>query len=123
MSRVLVIDDNPFYRRRLQELFKGRGHDTETAENLDGAVEVASTHKPEVLVVDCMLKDAADGFDVSDRLQIDHPDLKTIVITGYPGPEVDRRREQARVHAFFEKPFDPEELATTVDRAAAEPAN
>ncbi len=119
MSKLLVVDDNPIYRRRLAELFVADGHEVETAGSADDAIEAGRRFMPEVLVVDRMLRSDMDGFDVAASLRKSQPHLKTIVITGYPSPSIDPKIDDPGIFAFFEKPFDPEELCDAVRRAAS----
>ncbi len=118
MSRLLVVDDNPFYRNRLSELFTADGHEVETAADATLALSAARRFRPQVLVVDRMLRDEHDGFEVAESVQAEAPGLKTIMITGYPSAAVEKKARDLHVFAFFEKPFDPEELCETVRRAA-----
>jgi two-component system response regulator HydG len=64
-----------------------------------------------------MLRDERDGFDVAASLRQARPELQTIVITGYPSPSIAQRLGEPGIFAFFEKPFDPEELCDAVRRA------
>ena len=116
MSKLLVVDDNPFYRKRLKELFDCEGHDVETADCAASALITGRRFRPDVLIVDRMLRDRLDGFEVAQSLLEASPDMKTIVITGYPSPSVDRKAAEARVFAFFEKPFDVPALCDTIRR-------
>lgn len=118
MTKLLVVDDNRFYRARLAELFAADGHDVETAGDAATAIATARTFHPDVLVIDRMLRDDRDGFDVAKLLQEESPKLKTIVITGYPSMAVESQARELEVFAFFEKPFDPQELCESVRRAA-----
>ena len=117
MSKLLIVDDNQFYRARLADLFAGEGHEVETAGGWRDAVETGRRFSPDVLVVDRMLRDDLDGFEISDLLQKIRPAMKTIVITGYPSAAVERQARESAIFAFFEKPFDPVELCASVRRA------
>jgi len=118
MSRLLVVDDNPFYRSRLSELFTAEGHEVQTAADATLAISTGHHFRPDILVVDRMLRDEQDGFDVAESLRSEAPGMKTIVITGYPSAAVAEKARDLGVFALFEKPFDPEELCETVRRAA-----
>ena len=120
MARVLVVDNELGFREHLKRLFSADGYDVETAASGAEAIESAGRFDPDVLVTDWILKDHLDGLDVSRSLRELNPRLATILITGYPSPELKTEAKAAHVAAFFKKPFDPEKLQDAVRRAIEE---
>ncbi len=106
MLKVLVVDDEPGYRKHLKLLLAAEGYEVQTADDCATALGVAETFQPQVLIVDLMLKDRLTGLDIAQAMRGHVPDLKTIVISGHPGAEVTARASKIPFCAFFKKPFE-----------------
>ncbi len=117
MARVLVVDDEPMYRKNLQEVISDEAHEVETAHDGHSAIEIAERFCPDVLIVDWMLQNDLSGLDVSEALRASNPRLTTIIMTGYPAQELRVQAEESKVFAFLEKPFDLDDIRETVRRA------
>ncbi len=117
MVKVLVVDDEPMYRKNLQGVIFDEGHDVEVAVNGDNAIEIAERFCPDVLIVDWMLQNDLCGLDVAETLRGLNPRLATIIITGYPSQELRIQADAFKVFAFLEKPFELDELREIVRRA------
>ena len=116
MAKVLVVDDQDTYRRYIKLELEDEGHDVQTAGSGQEAIEMGTSFKPDVLVVDWMLKDDYDGLDVTNAIREVVPALKTVMITGYPSPELKQKAAQSRIARFVKKPFT---LADIVDNIRA----
>lgn len=121
MTRVLVVDDEEGYRKRIKDLLTEEGYTVETAATGEGAIATGRVFRPDLLVVDWMLKDDLDGFDVARALRGKSPDLETILITGYPTPALEAKAIGSRVCAVIYKPFEPEELCNIIRRSVKPP--
>ncbi|TFH18467.1 MAG: response regulator [Myxococcales bacterium] len=117
MTKILVVDDEAGYRTRIKELLADEGYTVETAGTGQNAIDVAREFHPDLLVVDWMLKDELDGFDVAHALRRESPDLETILITGYPTPALEAKAIDSHVCAVVYKPFEPDELSAAVRRS------
>ncbi len=117
MPKVLVVDDEAGYCERIKDLFTEDGYEVESAQTATGAIEIGRRFMPDLLVVDWILKDDLDGFDVIRSLRELRPDLKAILITAYPTPQLEPKALGARIGAVVYKPFNPDELRAAVRRA------
>jgi PAS domain S-box-containing protein len=110
-SRVLVVDDNRDTVAGLAKLLGLLGHDVRIAYDGPTAIEVARSHRPEVVLLDIGLP-GMDGYDVAKRLRTEPycKDSLIIAVSGY-GQEEDRRRsKQAGFDHHLSKPVDYESL-------------
>jgi two-component system KDP operon response regulator KdpE len=52
MIRILVVDDEPHLRRTLGANLRARGYTVDLAESGERALELASTNKPDAVILD-----------------------------------------------------------------------
>jgi PAS domain S-box-containing protein len=114
-SRVLVVDDNLDTASGLAKLFKLLGHDVAIAHDGVSAVELARTHKPEVILLDIGLP-KMNGYEVVRQLR-QEPCCKTaliIAISGYGQEEDQRKSREAGFDHHLVKPVDFDALMTLI---------
>lgn len=121
MVRVLVVDDEPDYPELLSIILGAEGFDVQTATTGAEAMRVVEHFVPDVLIVDWMLEASDSGLDVAKAIESRNPNLRTILITGYPSPSLEARIDQLPNVELLAKPFTPADLVAMV-RAAADPA-
>jgi DNA-binding NtrC family response regulator len=118
MTRVLVVDDEADYPQLLSIILGKEGFDVQTAATGAEAMRVVEHFVPDVLIVDWMLEASDDGMDVAKTIESLNPNLRTILITGYPSPSLEARIERLANVEFLAKPFTPADLVAMVRRAA-----
>lgn len=116
-ARILVVDDNADAAATLSELLTALGHVVETAHDAPSAIELASSFRPEIGLLDIGLP-VMDGYELARRLRatVGAAALHLVAVTGY-GLESDRERSAAA--GFSEhlvKPVDLEALQKVVER-------
>src|SRR5438477_12542886 len=67
-DRVLVIDDEPQFRRALTTNLRGAGYDVEAVESAEQAVAAAALNPPRAVILDLLLPDRT-GVDVCRELR------------------------------------------------------
>ena len=88
---ILIVEDNADARDVLRVLLELEGHEVETAEEGQAALEMARTKDPDIALVDIGLP-GIDGYEVARRVRArDRRRPVLIALTGYGQPE-DRRR-------------------------------
>ncbi|MFH1418707.1 MAG: response regulator [Planctomycetota bacterium] len=118
MANVLVVDDEAAYREELGACLAADGHTVQTAGCGHEAIDVGSRMRPDILVVDWMLKDRIHGLHVSAALSLIDPDIRTILITGYASQDIRAEAQKMQIVDLLEKPFDADRLLTSVRQAA-----
>jgi two-component system KDP operon response regulator KdpE len=108
MSRVLVVDDEPQLLRALRINLAARHYDVMTAEDGAGALEVAATHPPDLVVLDLGLPDL-DGVEVIRRLR-EWTAVPIIVLSGRVGSSDKVLALDAGADDYVTKPFSLDEL-------------
>lgn len=124
MAKVLIVDDEPNYRRLLNATLAKAGHDVLAAESGRAGIDKGACFLPDVLVTDWMLRDRFHGLHVSQALRLLRPEMSTVMITGFACDELRSQAQRHGTFAFVEKPFDAAEIREAVREAAAtKPAN
>jgi two-component system LytT family response regulator len=116
--RVLIVDDEPLARERLQMMLKPESDLEVVGEAINGDAAVAAIRKlsPDLVFLDIQMP-VIDGFSVITELGAEHMPL-TIFVTAY-----DRYALRAfEVHAldYLLKPFDRERFQQALARARAQ---
>ncbi|MCP4589588.1 MAG: response regulator [bacterium] len=118
MSRVMIVDDEEAYLRQLEAAIRQDGHETRTATCGREAIDLGARYCPDVLVTDWMLSNHLHGLHVSRALRAVHPDVETILITGFPSGDLQDEAHKTQID-FIEKPFGADRLRTAIRRASA----
>ncbi|HWH18963.1 MAG TPA: response regulator transcription factor [Solirubrobacterales bacterium] len=114
-ATVLVVDDEPTIVEIVGRYMERAGFETYTAADGYQALDAATEHRPDLVVLDVMLP-GIDGIEVMERLQErEGPPIAVILLTAR-GEESDRLvglRHGA--DDYVVKPFSPAELVARVE--------
>ena len=113
--RVLVVEDHAVVRQGLVALLNVVEGLEVVGEAADGAEAVAQfrKHKPDVTLVDLRLP-RMSGVDVIQRVRMEQPGARFIVLTTYDGDEDIYRALKAGAKAYLLKGMTSEELISTI---------
>jgi len=101
---VLLVDDNPGYRKQLGLLI-GQTRPTALlyeAEDTYGALHLAQKVRPQLALIDVLLRDE-DGIQCARRLKEISPKTRVVLISAYPDKEFRRVWSQSGAIAFLDK--------------------
>ena len=113
--RVLVVDDEPSVLLETSASLK-RDYDVLTASNADDAERILAKERVQLLITDLRLP-GRDGLALLENAKTTHPDLPVIVISGHGTIEEAVKAIRMGAADFVEKPFGPDRLHVTVERA------
>ena len=119
-KRVLVVDDEEIVRESYRLALTDAGYEVRTVPNGRDAVAACRKEHFDVLLADIRMPDM-DGLEVSRVVVHEHPDLRVIVITGYPSPESAARARRLGVSDYLQKPVAPDRLSAATAAALAKP--
>lgn len=115
MTRLLVVDDHPIFRRGLVALLRAEGHEV-VAEAADGheAIMLVETEQPEVVLMDLSMP-TKDGFDATAHIIARHPGTKVVVITLFDDQTSVVRALEAGASGYVSKQAEPDQILGAVD--------
>ncbi|MGJ5816467.1 sigma-54-dependent transcriptional regulator [Paludibaculum fermentans] len=119
MNPILVVDDDPGFRKLLETILVGEGYPVETAAKVAEARRMCAAKPYSLVVSDLKLPDG-DGLDVQKWFAEHAPKTPFVLITGFGtvSTAVDAMKRGAL--DYLEKPLrSPDELRRIVRRAMA----
>ena len=121
-QRVLIVDDSALSRRTLRQILEPEGYDVVDAEDGLIALERYFLEKPDVVLLDLVMKGMYGLEVLTKRRELD-ADAKVVVVSADIQTSSKELVEQAGAKAFVNKPFDRAEILkalTSVLAGAAE---
>jgi len=112
-KKILVVEDDPGIRLSLSDEFESTGYQVFTAEDGEKALAVASSQKPDLIILDLMLP-ILDGYEVCKRLRTRGDDTPIIMLT-VKDKEIDKVLGlELGADDYMTKPFSLRELTARV---------
>jgi signal transduction histidine kinase/ActR/RegA family two-component response regulator/CHASE3 domain sensor protein len=109
--RILIVEDNADAGLTLKDAMELDGHEVRLAYDADEALALGAQFAPEVVLCDIGLP-TLDGYELARRMRADerYQSAFMIAVTGYAGPDDQRRAAQAGFDRHFGKPPDLDRL-------------
>ena len=116
---LLIVEDDPALQKQIKwSLDK---FESVTASDRESALVQLRRHAPSVVTMDLGLPpdpdSVSEGFKLLEQILVIDPDTKVIVLTGQNDQANALRAVALGAYDFFAKPFEPELLSLTIDRA------
>ena len=108
---ILLIDDDETIGKSLSHALRQEGYHVDVAVNGGQALEKARRKQYAIALVDIRLPDM-DGTKLLKLLRRENPEIKQIIITGYPSIENAAQAMDEGAVAYIMKPFLPTVLIT-----------
>jgi two-component system, NtrC family, response regulator len=116
---LLIVEDDLALQKQIK--WSLDQYETVTASDRESALVQLRRHAPAVVTMDLGLPPDADsvseGFKLLAQILAAEPDTKVIVLTGQNDQANALRAVALGAYDFFAKPFEPELLNLTIDRA------
>jgi two-component system NtrC family response regulator len=115
----LIVEDDPALQKQIRWALDK--YETLTAKDRDSALGQVRRHSPPVVTMDLGLPPDPDspseGFQLLEQILTSAPCTKVIVLTGQNDRAHALKAIELGAYDFFPKPFEPELLALTIERA------
>jgi two-component system NtrC family response regulator len=116
---LLIVEDDPALQKQMRWAFDA--YETVVAEDRESAIAQLRRYEPAVVTMDLGLPphpdDPSEGLALLDEIHSLAPDTKVIVLTGQNDRVNALKAIGLGAHDFCTKPFEPEILTWTIDRA------
>ena len=113
---ILVVDDEESMREMLEYLLTKQGYEVTCAESGKRAIKLIGETRFDLLICDIRLGDIT-GLDVLRASKAQNPATVVIMISAYVTTEVAVEAMNEGAYDYVPKPFDNDELKTTVANA------
>ncbi len=110
---LLIIDDDRAIIRLLARVFESEGYTVGTALTGAEARDMISRAKYDLAIVDVRLPDV-DGIDLIGEIKGVQPEIKVVMLTGFPSEELRERALERGADEYFSKPVGPPDLVRRV---------
>lgn len=119
-TRVMLVDDHPFFRQGLRRLLESGGRFEVVAEASCGheAVYQAELHEPDLALVDVQLP-GITGLHVARMLRRQHVRLRIIMVSMQAGDDWLIEAVRVGAAAFLVKDAHPDHIIETINRVVA----
>ena len=118
MTRVLVVEDDPWVAWLIADELAERGYQVATAGNGVDALQQVKQARPDVIVLDLMLP-IMSGWDFVEQYTDTTAGESLPILVVSAAGAVTRSMEAQGVRCYLRKPFDMEELARCVAETAS----
>lgn len=120
MSKVVVIEDEPFILMMIEDKLKRAGIEVVALRESVNAVEVIRREKPDLVLMDWMMPEIS-GLEVSKALKADEKlkDIPIFMLSAKGQEEDIKRGLESGVAKYLTKPFSPKALLEIVEEELA----
>jgi len=118
MAVIMVLDDVLDAGNLIKRILERKGHRVVPFTEEEEAVSFVEKKGADLAILDIKLKKMS-GVEVLDELKKRSPDLKVIMLTGYPTIETARESLKLGAAEYCVKPIDKDELETKVAQVLA----
>jgi two-component system, chemotaxis family, chemotaxis protein CheY len=114
--KVLLVDDSGLARRSTRRILEGAGYEVVEAEDGMSALERYFVEKPDVVMLDLVMK-GMYGLDVLSKLRELDPGARVVVMSADVQTSSREMVQAAGASGFLTKPAAPDHLLATIERA------
>jgi pilus assembly protein CpaE len=115
MTKIMIVDDDKLVTQLLEKLLAIDGYETAAVNDSSKAIEVATSVKPDLFLLDLMMPQP-DGFKLCRMLRqtIEFALTPIIIVTALDDSDSRAVAFGAGANDYITKPFHPDELAERI---------
>ncbi len=114
-ARVLIMDDEPRERQRIEDFLRKKGHDVISVGSVPEAIQAIKRERFDAFLTDCNIP-GVDALRTSDEARKLNPDMAVIIMTAFGTIETAVKAIKAGAYDYLPKPVDPEQVALLIER-------
>jgi DNA-binding NtrC family response regulator len=115
MAEIIVLDDVYDAVILIRKILSKQGHNVHTFTEEEEAVDFVRTHPADLAILDIKLKKMS-GIEVLAQMKKVAPEIRAIMLTGYPTVETAREAMSLGANEYCVKPIDKDELEEKVSK-------
>jgi CheY-like chemotaxis protein len=116
-KRILIVEDEAFVALMEQDLLEGNGYEVVgIAVDASDAVRQAERWRPDLVLMDIRLRAGSDGVAAAVEIR-GRFETAILFLSAHFDPSTRDRANAAKPADFLSKPFAPEQLLGTIQRA------
>jgi len=117
LAKILVVEDEAIVAMGIKHKLETMGHRVvDTVSTGKDAIRVAREEKPDLVLMDIVLKGEMDGIEAARRIR-DQFDIPIIYLTAYADEEMLTRAKVTEPYGYIVKPFKSSELNANIEMA------
>ncbi len=117
-ATILVIDDERIVHDSVRRILEEEGYLVTSALRVEHALDLLSKESFDIALTDLMMPDES-GMLAVQAIARDHPHTGVVMFTGYATVESAVESMKLGALDYLPKPFTPEELVETIEKALA----
>jgi DNA-binding response OmpR family regulator len=112
---ILIVEDDIVSSTYLRGLLEDRGYNIiGVVNNGTDAISIADTHKPDLILVDILLKDNMRGTDAAIKIHQNNPYTAIIFLTAHAKKDMIEQAKKSNACAYILKPYTDKSLLATI---------
>ena len=123
MNRILLIEDEIIIAESLRLFLKKNSYEATIATNGEKAIENFKDQNFEGVICDINLQEKMNGIEIIQQFHDLEKHGPVIFLTAYSNPQVIENAEAVSPYAYIIKPFNNQQLLTTLNLAIKNQAN
>ena len=113
--KIMVVDDDPFIRNSLKNVFDKKEYETIVCENGRKALEKVEDELPDAVLLDIKLGDIS-GIEVLNKIKSRHSEIPVVMITAYTDVKTVVSAIKSGAYDYLEKPLDLDRIEIVIKR-------
>lgn len=114
-KRILVVEDEGVIAMELAATLREFGYDVVGAANDGaGAVALAAEFKPDLVMMDIVIRGPVDGIEAAARIRAAR-DVPVVFLTAYGDQKTLARAKAVAPYGYLLKPYRPDDLRATIE--------
>jgi CheY-like chemotaxis protein len=115
-ARVMIVEDEVIITKNLEENLAEMGFEIAGVfMSGEEALKQFQKFKPDVVLMDILLKGNIDGFEAAEKIMTEH-NIPVIFITGNSDEDTIERMRQCNICEYMLKPIEKNELVSLINK-------
>jgi CheY-like chemotaxis protein len=116
-AKILIVEDEVLFAKDLKDLLVSWGYTVPAiASTGEEAIEMAGEIKPDLVLMDIVLKDGMDGIEAADQIRTRFT-IPVVYLTAYADDETVQRAKITEPYGYVLKPLEERDLHVTLEIA------